>query len=198
MCADGEGADRALWMHLSLACQAYQEFLEKQAAAAGVDDLSAFRGRLMAQRGGGSGAGSAVDAAAAAEELLAAAAADARDAGGKALPQDLLARLASLGAPSAGAGGGASGSGRGGAVSPGPAVRGAAPRRAPLVEELPPKVRLPAAPAAIPQIDVATAQRLTHVLHSRHHKCRRRLRRVQLLLSRWHHRRRARQYRHTP
>jgi hypothetical protein len=121
--ADAEKHAAALWSFLDELAEdpeAYQQFIEKQAQAAGVGDLDAFRTRLA----GGAGASAAppgpADVVAAAEALLA-------DTG-KALPADLVARLASLGCG-------------GGAVRAAPAAAPAAaapPRRAPLVQELTP------------------------------------------------------------
>lgn len=114
--------------------QAYQEFLEKQAAAAGVD-LPAFRERLSRQQRGANAASSAAGSATHAEQVLAAMAAEPRDGGGAALPPDLLARLVTLGAPSSGV----AGDPRTGATSQRPGADAAkAPH--PLVEELPPAV----------------------------------------------------------
>jgi hypothetical protein len=116
--------------------------MDKQAAAAGVGDLAAFRERLLQPQGGAGGAGGAAgtaDGAAAAEALLAAAVEDARDAGGRALPPELLTRLAAMGSPVSAAAGGAAGSARSGAASPASAQ--ATPRRAPLVQEMPEPVR---------------------------------------------------------
>lgn len=88
-----------------------------------MEDFGAFRARMAQPRGAGAAAAAAADP----EALLAAAAAVARDAGGRELPPELLTRLASLGTASSG----------GAAAGSGAAPAKTAPRRAPLVQELP-------------------------------------------------------------